>query len=479
MAITFGSLLKVARCANALTELRSVVFDGKSAMTANEMDWVAGVPCPQPNLTGPVVVPAAAIMAHMAKSRHLIVMPDHLSNGQGLTTPFNKPKKWDDQIVLGMLPPLPKTEAVNFDLELDALDRVLVAAGEHDIRYYLNGVLFDLTHGVLVGTNGHQLHLYRNRVPVVYPMKKKDGMPVSETVELILPSDPLRWMLSSASRAAQVTVFNPLRKKVDGVPALPGVLLQADDAFVWIRKPIEGKYPDWTRVVPAVLSRPVWLEVDPVKLADTLGAMRKVMKLSGAKDNYGLLVDFGKGEVSGGVDCQAAGVMPFTVNLGTDDASIDLDGVSDDLWVGIHSDYLQDLADCVTPAARWRVDHTNMANQSLLVVDGDFSGVVMPCRVGGPVKAGQDEPVAVPEPAQVAAVEPEPVAVPDAKEEPEEAPAEPCPAAVAAIAAQLVGKAQESAKKAPKKAPNAPKADKWPTVGEFIIKAVKDEPVTA
>jgi hypothetical protein len=39
-----------------------------------------------------------------------------------------------------------------------------------------------------------------------------------------------------------------------------------------------------------------------------------------------------------------------------------------------------------------------------------------------------------------------------------------------------VTQAQESAKKAPGK---AQKAKKGPTVGEYIIKAVKDEPVTA
>jgi len=477
MAITFGGLLKVAHRANALAEMRSVVFDGKSAMTANEMDWVVGVPCLQANITEPVVVPAAAIMAHMAKSRHLVVMPDHLSNGQGLTTPFNKPKNWVDQIALDMLPPLPTTAAVTFDLELDALDRVLIAAAQEDIRYYLKGVLFDLSNGMLVGTNGHQLHCYRNRVPAAYPMKLKNGnCRAGGPVEVILHRDPLKWLLHSAGQFAKVTVFNPLREKVDGVPALPGVLLQTDDTFVWIKKPIEGKFPDYARVIPAVLTRPVWLEIDPVKLADTLGTMRRVLKESGAKDTYGMVVDFGKGEVSGGVGCPDAGVLPFTVNLSTDDPLVNLAGVSDDLWVGIHSEYLQDLADCVTPAAQWRVDHVNMENQSLLVVDGDFSGVVMPCRVGGPVKAAKPEPVAMPEAAQVAAVEPEPVTVPEPQEEPEEAPPEPCPAAVAAIAAQLVTQAQESAKKAPGK---AQKAKKGPTVGEYIIKAVKDEPVTA
>lgn len=455
MTIELKNLVRLAAAKHTMPCMRAIVFDGKSAICAAPMDWVAGVPCLQPALTEPVVVPVDAIAAHMAKSRHLIVMADHLSNGQGLTTPFNA-GEIDYSPVLDMLPPKPeqKTKVAGFDLELDALDRVLIAAGERDIRYFLNGVLFDLTHGVLVGTNGHQLHLYRNRVPALYPEKYgEDGLRQGEDVELILPRDPLHWMLHSASQAARVTVFNPTREKTGDDAARTSVLIQADDAFVWVRGPIEGKFPDWQRVVPAVLSRPAWFELDPVKLADALVAMRRVVKLTGKGDHYGLLVDFGKGEVAGGADCPDAGALPFDAALHSDDAGLDLASLADDLWVGISPSYLQDMADCVTKKAQWRVDHSNMPNCGLMVVDGDFSGVVMPCRIGGPVKvAGVDpvalEPVRGKTPAQEAQ---------EAQEEPETAPPEPCPAAVAAIAAQLVGKAQESAKKAPRKAAKAAK----------------------
>lgn len=443
MAINFESLMKVARRANATVELRSVVFDGKSAMTVNEIDWVIGVPCPQPHITAPVVVPAAAIMAHMAKSRHLVVMPDHLSNGQGLKTPFNKPVRWDDQIALAMLPPLPDTEAVAFDLELDALDRVLVAAGEHDIRYYLNGVLLDLSRGALVGTDGHRMHMYRNRVPVVYPMALNDGScRAGGAVQLILPRAPLGWMVHSAAQVAKVTVFNPESKPVNGQPALPGVLMQTDDAFVWIRKPVEGRYVDYERVVPAELTRPVWASLDPVQFADVLGAMGKVAKMKGAKFPA-VQVDFGAGQVK--VDADQEQMMPFGVTLHSDDVALELAGLSGALWVGIMPHYVQDMADCVTPGARWRMSHEKMLDHALMAVDGDFIGVVMPCRVNGPVEAKKPAPVAVPEPVAVPQAQ-------EAQEEPEDAPPEPCPAAVAVIAAQLVTQAQESAKKAPKKA---------------------------
>lgn len=440
MAITLKSLIALAKGKHSIPCLRSVVFDGKSAMCAAPMDWVAGVPCPQDHITEPVAVPVDAILAHLAKSRHLVVMPDHLTNGQGLKTPFS-PGKVDYSCALDFLPSMPETDAVTFDLELDALDRVLVVTPEEDIRYYLRGVLMDLSHGVMVGTDGHRMHLYRNRVPVVYPMRLEDGSyRPGGAVQWNVPRDPLKWMVHSAGQFAKVTVFNPLLEK-GGESALScGVLLQADDAFVWVRKPIEGRFPDYERVTPAVLTRPVWASLDPVKFADVLGSMAKVARLKSEKF-HSVLIDFAGGKVS--VDTDQAQVMPFDVALHSDDASLDLPGLADCLWMGVEPGYVQDLADCVTPGAQWRVSHEKMMDHALMVVDGDFIGVVMPCRVNGPVEAKKPAPVAVPEPVAVPQAQ-------EAQEEPEDAPPEPCPAAVADMAARLVGSAQASARKARK-----------------------------
>lgn len=445
MAINFKDVVKLAKGGNAWKELRSVVFDGKSAMTVAQVDWVVGVPCPQPHVSAPVVVPVDAIVAHLLKSRHLVVMPDHLSNGQGLMTPFNKPKNWGDEVVLEMLPKQPEGEAVSFDLELDALDRTLIAAGVHDIRYYLNGVLLDLTDGVLAGCDGHRLHVYRNRVPKAFKRRGKDVTPV----ELVLGRAPLDWIVGSASQATKVTIWNARRPKVDGHAVQPQILLQTEDAFVWLRKPVEGKYPDWRRVLPAASARPVGMEIDPVMLADTVAAMGKVVKLATEGKSQGVKVDFGRGQVMG---IRADDVMPLEVKLSSQQADIDPAGLVDTLWVGVNAPYLQDLADCVTGAARWSLDHLSPQQFPILVTEGDFSGVVMPLRYDPPEEVAQEAAQAV----EAAPAEPvAPEADREAQEGPETSPAEPCPAAVADIAAQLVAqvveKAQESAKKAPRK----------------------------
>lgn len=436
MAITFKDVVKLAKGAHSMPALRSVVFDGKSAIVVSELDWVVGVPCPQPAVTSPVVVPVDAILVHLAKSRHLVVTPEHLTNGQGLVTPFNKPAKWDDTDVLRLMPEMPESEAVSFELELDALDRVLIAtAGQNDIRYYLRGVLFDLTDGMLVGCDGHRMHTFANRVPEAYPRKVEDGAPVGPQVEVIFGSKPLRWIVGSASPAAKVTIWNALRDGTKPVPAL----LQTLDGFVWVRNAIEGQYPDWRRVLPTIALRPVWATVNPAIMADTMASVGKLAMLASKNKSEAVTVDFGRCKAYVQAEAEA---RPLSVVLNSDDADVDLDKVKDGLWAGYSAAQVQDLADCVTLEAQWRLAHGDGANQSLLVVDGDFQGVVMPMRNWEPVRELQGgQPVAV-----------------ELQEEAEPEP-EPCPAAVAAMAAQLgaqaVQKAQEGAKKAPRKAKKA------------------------
>lgn len=464
--IDLKTILKLAAKPSSLEATRCVVFTGKTAMTMNAMDWIAGVPCEQPALTKPVVVPIAAIQKHLAKSRHLVVTPDGLTNGSNITTPFEHGKV-DYAGMLDMMPKMPETKPVAFQLDLDALDRTQVVAAREDIRYYLNGVLFDLTHGALVGTDGHRLHVYRNRVPQMFDRAVKDGMPTKPPVLVICPNAPLDFIVNSKASEATVQIW-------DADKAQQGCLvINAGDAFVWVRKPVEGKFPDWQRVVPAQSQRTVWAELDPVALADAAAAMVKIHKAAGS-ESLGVQLHLGAQVlIANTVHAKDRERLPVPMK-------VTVEAPQGELFANFHAQYLQDLADCVTPAARW---YLAGMSEALLVVDGDFSGVVMPTRQAvdlAPVEAAQapepaqeaqeaaqaPAPVKVPrlakkarKPAQEAA-QVAPVAAVAAQVAPdlEKAPAEPVPAAVAAVAAQLVQGAQEAAKKAPRKPKKAPQA---------------------
>lgn len=448
--IDLKSVFKMAR-GHAEKAYNAVVFDGKSAIAAYSTDWLAGVPCPQPELREPVVVPIEAIQRHLAKSRHLIVTPDGLTNGHGIVTPFGKTAKGPMyELLLDLLPKQPMGDPVAFDLDLDALDRVQIAAGRKDIRYYLNGVLFDLTQGALVGTDGHRMHLYLNRVPQAFAREVVDGVPTRGDVVVICPNAPLDFIVKSKGETARVAMWNPERAPADGKPTPQGpILITAEDAFVWVRRPIEGQFPDYQRVLPDVLQRPVWAELDPVQVADTAAAMVKVYEAAGSKF---LAVQVHLGEGAAIVDTVGRDRMPLTVKLHTERADLDLAKLQRSLWAGFSAPYLQDVADCVTPAARWHFAHEKTAESPLLVVDGDFSGVVMPCQLGdlteGPKKAPE-------EPKKAAQVAP----AAQVSETPETELPEPVPAAVVAVAAQLVQGAQKAAGKAPRKSKKAARVE--------------------
>lgn len=485
--IDLKTILKLAAKPSTVEATRCVVFTGKSAMTMNGMDWIAGVPCEQPALTKPVAVPIAAIQKHLSKSRHLVVTPDGLTNGSNITTAFDFGKH-DYAGMLDLMPKMPETKPVQFELDLDALDRVQVVAARTDVRYYLNGVLFDLTHGALVGTDGHRLHLYLNRVPQAFDRGIKDGVPTKPEVSVICPNAPLDFIVNSAQERAQVMLWDADKERQGCI------LINAGDAFVWVRSPIQGKFPDWQRVLPALAQRPVWAELDPVQVADAAAGVAGVYKAAGSKQ--------GAAQLNLGAHALIANTkerdrIPLAVNLHSDVPGFDLTKLAGEMYATFYAGYLQDVADCVTEKAQWRLSAERPWNDSLLVTDGDFRGVVMPMRdienlapetaQAAPVAAeaapalesAQEAPQGLPAPVkaprlakkarkpaqeaqevpQVAPVAAEaaqaPESVPDA---PQVAESEPVPAAVAAVAAQLVQGAQEAAKKAPRKSRKAAQA---------------------
>jgi DNA polymerase III sliding clamp (beta) subunit (PCNA family) len=380
-------------------------------------------------------------------------LADRLVNADGAETLFGVPERFNPAIALDMLPKQPKGKAVAFDVELDAVDKVLLAAGKQDLRYYLNGVCFDLTEGVMAGTDGHRLHIYKNRLPKLFGRKPIKGMPSREPVHLVVPRAPLAWLLRSESLSATMTVWNALGENTKTAPGLPEFLLQSDDAFVWVRKPIEGKYPDYSRVVPVERTRPTWVMLDPEVLSEAAHAMgRASLKVS--KKYNSIRLDFSQGAVVANSGTASAAVKFAFFNQAGPVENLAL--VDGNMWLGLNADYLQDLADCVTKDALWRPDMTHCSNNSLMVTDGDFVGVVMPQRIFNKGEDVAREPLPAAKVDLAAAF----VAA-EAVEDAAEADIEPCPAAVDAMVAQLVGKARESAKTAPKVAKNrAVKASK-------------------
>jgi DNA polymerase-3 subunit beta len=114
------------------------------------------------------------------------------------------------------------------------LDDVAFAMAAHDIRYFLNGVLFVADAGTLtlVATDGNRLARARAEVPglaarheLILPRKT-----VGELQRLLREApagDTPVWLRAGAAQA---------RFELDGIE--------------FVSKLIEGRYPDWRRVIP-------------------------------------------------------------------------------------------------------------------------------------------------------------------------------------------------------------------------------------
>lgn len=407
--INLKSLQRLAQPSTVPPVARCIVFDGQSAVSmARALEgapWWAGVPCPQPGVSHPVPVPVDAIKSHLLRSRHLMVNNTCLHNGAGLRTDW--PAKHACAEAAQLLPVAPEGEPVaQCQIVLDDLDRVAIAAARHDVRYFLCGVLLDFEHGALVATNGARLHCLRGGVP----MAGRAG-------QVIVPVEAVKWLLHSRDDVADVSVWRDAKGGAQ-------VLMRTSDAFVCAAG-LTGQFPEWQRVVPALETCGARFGLEPGALAGAVESMGKLCKLETQGKAAVVTLDVSDGRVY-------AGEGPHFHAL---DMAVDT-GPGEAVPLMLSAEYLQDAADCVSPGARWALPRlpAEGAVGPVLVVDGDFTAVVMPTRHPAP----KDAPAPAAPPADAAGE-------PEAEAEPE-----PCPAAVAAMTAQLVDRAKAGAMGAPK-----------------------------
>ncbi|WP_156350575.1 MULTISPECIES: hypothetical protein [Achromobacter] len=118
------------------------------------------------------------------------------------------------------------------EIPVGAFKAVALAAGQQDIRYYLNGMLLEQAKDglYLVATDGHRMHAMRVRQDTSLPVGAQVIIP-NETIAKIKPSRHMATVV--------VEVADDLRS---------GCLAYFGDAFSFTAE--DGRYPDWRRVLP-------------------------------------------------------------------------------------------------------------------------------------------------------------------------------------------------------------------------------------
>lgn len=231
----------------------------------------------------------------------------------------------------------------------DLMEKTHFSMANQDVRYYLNGMLFETDNGVLrtVATDGHRLamsscHIGQENVPARQVIVPRKG--VMELLRLLDDSD------------AEVTVAignNHIRVETKGI------------AFT--SKLVDGRFPDYRRVLPSGGDKIVLADREQLKQSCARASILSNEKFRGVRLNL------------------SSGELCITANNPEQEQAeevMEVDYQGDSLEIGFNVSYLLDVLNTVSGQ---QVKLTlSSSDNSGLVEDGEDESavyVVMPMRL--------------------------------------------------------------------------------------------------
>ena len=235
------------------------------------------------------------------------------------------------------------------------LDQVAFAMAVHDIRYYLNGILF-VAEGKtlsLVATDGHRLAFASATLDVEVP-KQEVILPRKTVIEL-------QRLLSDAS-VPEGEQAPMIEMRFAGN--------QAKFSFggmEFVTKLVEGKFPDYNRVIPKSHKNSVTLGRAPLLASLQRTAILTSEKFKGVRLNV------------------EPGLLRVAANNAEQEEAIDeldIDYGGDAIEIGLNVTYLIDaLANMGQEMVRIDLQDSNSSALVTIPDDAHFKYVVMPMRI--------------------------------------------------------------------------------------------------
>lgn len=245
--ITRESLLRPLQIVSGVIERRQtlpvlsnvlLVLDGTSLSitgTDLEVELIATAEVSKSGIPGSVTVPARKLL-DICKS-----LPDDTLIEVSLSDSKLTVKCGRSRFILATLPATdfpsveeePNTFAIGVDqIRLKSiLEGTSFAMAQQDVRYFLNGMLFELSPGYLrvVATDGHRLALETLAIEGALEEKKQVILPRKGVMELVK-------LLGEGESVDLTFGRSHLRAKVSG--------------FTFTSKLVDGSFPDYNRVIP-------------------------------------------------------------------------------------------------------------------------------------------------------------------------------------------------------------------------------------
>ena len=230
----------------------------------------------------------------------------------------------------------------------DLLNQVSFAMAVHDIRYYLNGILF-VAEGKqlsLVATDGHRLAFANATLDVEVPRQ-----------EVILPRKTvleMQRLLSDAEGAIEMQFASNQAKFSFG-------------GMEFVTKLVEGKFPDYNRVIPKNHKNSVTLGRAPLLASLQRTAILTSEKFKGVRLN----------------------IEPGTLRVASNNAEqeeavdeLDIDYGGDAIEIGFNVTYLIDaLANMDQDMVKMELADSNSSALITIPENATFKYVVMPMRI--------------------------------------------------------------------------------------------------
>jgi DNA polymerase-3 subunit beta len=234
------------------------------------------------------------------------------------------------------------------------IGQVHFAMAVHDIRYYLNGILF-VAEGktlTLVATDGHRLALAQAQLEHEMP-KQEVILPRKTVLEL------MRLLRDSKTEGEEQ---NPIEMRF-----APNQAKFSFSGLEFVTKLVEGKFPDYNRVIPKNHKNKITLGRTTLLASLQRAAILTSDKFKGVRLNV------------------EAGLMKIaSSNAEQEEASeeIEIDYAGDTIDIGFNVNYLMDaLANMTQDMVTVELQDSNSSALLTIPQQAGFKYVVMPMRI--------------------------------------------------------------------------------------------------
>ena len=240
------------------------------------------------------------------------------------------------------------------------IDQVHFAMAVHDIRYYLNGILF-VAEGrslILVATDGHRLALAQATLEAEIP-KQEVILPRKTVLEL---QRLLRDDVKDDKDSPDAQTNTPIEMRFAGNQAKFSF-----SGMEFVTKLVEGKFPDYNRVIPKNHKNHVTLGRAPLLASLQRAAILTSEKFKGVRVN----------------------IEPGTLRIASSNAEqeeakeeLEIDYAGDSIEIGFNVTYLIDaLSNMSVEMVKLELQDTNSSALLTVPEQAGFKYVVMPMRI--------------------------------------------------------------------------------------------------